>query len=99
MKLLQSRTVTLHSHETGDTVSRKINLCGSTILDRLKDRKFSIKVNFDGVDGFARIHNSATDLIDPAGVYRVSCIYDAGAYSPEHRFVYVIKGSAPSIDR
>jgi hypothetical protein len=98
MNLLASRTRTLHSHRTGDTLSRKVNLTGETILDRLKDRKFNIKVSFDGTDGFARVQNRATDLIDAEKTYRVSCIYDGGAYSPDHRFTYIVKGEAPSLD-
>lgn len=70
-------------------------MSGETILDRLKDRVFSVPVEFDGEEGFARIANTHTNLIKRRKEYKVSVIFDGQEYEMgyDDPFIYTVKGS------
>lgn len=84
-------TTLLHAHETGNTYSRTVVLSGETILNHLKDRKFSVQTKFDGKKIYPRVMHKFTDAVARGKIYRVSVIFDTGETKEEHRFIYTIK--------
>jgi hypothetical protein len=91
--LLGGPSVMLHRCEFGDTIARTVHLSGETLLARMKDRRFTVRVEFDGHNGRARIQNKHTDLINRGETYRVRLIFDTQATQPDRRFLYTVEES------
>lgn len=91
--LLAGPSTMLHRCEFGDTIARTVHLSGETLLARIKDRRFTVRVEFDGREGRARIQNKYTDLIDRAKTYRLRLIFDTQETQPDRRFRYTVEES------